>query len=447
LVWLKADCRRLTAQAKGVWSIMKMPLAFGRDGAEIALPSHVRVTVLEAKFAEAVASADDTLAEALRHPLGSPALIDLARGKKTAAISICDITRPAPNRLVLPHVLHTLEQAGVPRSGITILIATGLHRAATAQELQEIVGPEILSRYTVASHNARDEAMHVDLGTTRSGTRVLLDRRFSESDLHISLGFIEPHLMLGFSGGRKLVAPGLAGEETIKRLHSPLFMRDPRVIEGSFPDNPLHHELLEIARMARHDFLVDVALTRSRQIAQVFAGDPTIAHAAGVEFVRNSTLALLDEPVDAVITTSAGYPLDLTYYQSVKGVTAASHIIKPGGTILLAAACQEGLGSPEFTRFVRRFPDARACLDATANEAVVIDQWQLEKLALVAQKARLAFCTPGIPIEDRAYLWGPVFEEPAEAVEALCAELPRGASVAVIPEGPYVFSQLARVQP
>ncbi len=423
---------------------MKVKLAFGRDGAEVELPSHVQVTVLAAKFAEAVESAADALAEALRQPFGTPALLDLARGKKTAAISICDITRPAPNRVVLPHVLNALEQAGVPRSGIIILIATGLHRAATAQELQEIVGPEILSRYMVASHNARDKATHADLGTTRSGTRVLIDRRFVESDLHISLGFIEPHLMLGFSGGRKLVAPGLAGEETIKRLHSPLFMRDPRVIEGSFPDNPLHHELLEIAHMARHDFLVDVALTRSRQIAQVFAGSPEIAHAAGVEFVRNSTLALLDEPVDAVITTSAGYPLDLTYYQSVKGVTAASHIVKLGGTILLAAACQEGLGSPEFTRFVRRFPNARACLDVTANEPVVIDQWQLEKLALVAQKARLAFCTPGIPIRDRTYLWGPVFEEPAGAVAALCAELPHGASVAVIPEGPYVFSQLAR---
>jgi lactate racemase len=422
---------------------MKVKLAFGREDAEVELPSHIQVTVLEAKFAEAMASADDALAEAVRHPLGSPALLDLARSKKSAAISICDITRPAPNRLVLPHVLHVLEQAGVPRSGIIILIATGLHRAATTQELQEIVGPEILSRYVVASHNARDEATHRDLGTTRSGTRVLIDRRFIESDLHISLGFIEPHLMLGFSGGRKLVAPGLAGEETIKRLHSPLFMRDPRVSEGSFPNNPLHHELLEIARMARHDFLVDVALTRSRQIARVFAGDPVIAHAAGVGFVRHSTLATLEEPVDAVITTSAGYPLDLTYYQAVKGVTAGSHIVKRGGAILLAAACQEGLGSPEFTRFVRRFPDARACLDAMAREPVVIDQWQLEKLALVTQKARLCFCTPGIPVEDRAYLWGPVFEEPAKAVEALCAELPHGASVAVIPEGPYVFSQLA----
>src|SRR5262249_20746841 len=160
---------------------------------------------------------------ALRRPLGSPALLDLARGKKTAAISICDITRPAPNRVVLPHVLRTLERAGVPRAGIAILIATGLHRAATAEELREIVAPPIPGHSWVASPDARDRSAHADLGTTRSGTHVLIDRRFSDSDLHISLGFIEPHLMLGFSGGRKLVAPGLAGEETIKRLHSPLF--------------------------------------------------------------------------------------------------------------------------------------------------------------------------------------------------------------------------------
>lgn len=422
---------------------MKVTLAFGRDGAEIDIPSHVQASVLHAKSAEAAASADAALAEALAHPIGTPPLLELARGKKTAAISICDITRPAPNRIVLPHVLRTLEQAGVPRSGVTLLVATGLHRAATPQELLEIVGPDILGQYAVVSHDARDVASHVDLGMTRSGTQVLIDRRFIESELHLSLGFIEPHLMLGFSGGRKLVAPGLAGEATIKRLHSPFFMRDPHVVEGSFPDNPLHRELLEIAALSRHDFIIDVALTRSRQIARVFAGDPTAAHAAGVEFVRMATLALLEAPVDAVVTTSAGYPLDLTYYQSVKGVTAASHIVKPGGCILLAAACQEGLGSPEFTNFVRRFPDAQACLTTTEKEPVVIDQWQLEKLALVARKANLAFCTPGIPVEDRQYLWGPVFDRPDEAVAALCRALPRGAHVAIIPEGPYVFSQLA----
>jgi len=295
----------------------------------------------------------------------------------------------------------------------------------------------------VESHNARLEESHGHLGRTVGGTEVLIDRRFLQADLHLTLGFIEPHLMLGFSGGRKLIAPGLAGERTIKRLHSPLFMRDPRVIEGSYPDNPLHRELLEIARLARHDFIVDVALTRDRRIARAFAGHSEQAHAAGVEFVRQSTRAPVEEPVDAVITTGGGYPLDLTYYQCIKGITAASHILKPGGRMLLLSACREGVGSAEFRQIVHRFPDWRSCLEGLAEGPVIIDQWQLEKLALVARRAEISWCVPGVPAEERPYLWGSSFDEPQAAVDALAAVLPGDAAVAVIPEGPYVFSQLS----
>ena len=197
---------------------------------------------------------------------------------------------------------------------------------------------------------------HRHLGSTASGTPVYIDERFVSADLHITLGFIEPHLMLGYSGGRKLMAPGLAAQETIKVLHSPKFMREARAVEGSIEDNPLHRELLEIARMARHDFMVDVALARDRKIAGVFAGDPVAAHRRGVEFVSQVMLETLDEPVDAVITTSAGYPLDLTFYQAIKGITAASHIVKPGGKILLMAACEEGAGAPEFRHMLAENP-------------------------------------------------------------------------------------------
>ncbi|MBI3666620.1 MAG: nickel-dependent lactate racemase [Acidobacteria bacterium] len=424
---------------------MRIRVAFDRAGAELALPEQWRTIVLEPRFASAVDSPDRTLAEALAYPIASPPLIELARGKTSAAIAVCDITRPAPNRIVLPHVTAALEQAGVPRDGIRILIATGLHREAAPAELEEIVGPEMLARYRVDSHNARIEESHAYLGRADGGTEVLIDRRFIEADLHITLGFIEPHLMLGFSGGRKLIAPGLAAEKTIKRLHSPPFMREARAVEGSFPDNPLHRELLEIARMARHDFMVDVALTRTRQIARVFAGRAETAHARGVEFVRQSTLAPVEEAVDAVITTGGGYPLDLTYYQCIKGVTAASHILRPGGKMLLLAACREGLGSPEFTRMVRSFSGWKACLEALDRDPVIIDQWQLEKLALVARRAEIFWCAPGVPADDRRYLWGSSFEEPRAAVDAFAAALPPDASVAVIPEGPYVFSQLAEV--
>jgi nickel-dependent lactate racemase len=415
---------------------MKVHVAFDRAGAELLLPAGWRTQVLEARFAGAVESAEGALQEALARPIASPPLRDLARGKKTAAIAVCDITRPAPNRTVLPHVTRVLEEAGVPREGIRILIATGLHRVATGAELQEIVGPEMLGRYQVDSHNARIEESHAPLGRTAGGTEVLIDRRFIEADLHLTLGFIEPHLMLGFSGGRKLVAPGLAGERTIKRLHSPLFMRDHRAVEGGYPDNPLHRELLEIARMARHDFIVDVALTKDRRIAQVFAGHSEQAHLAGVAFVRESTMAPVEEPVDAVITTGGGYPLDLTYYQSIKGVTAASHILKDGGKMLLLGACREGVGSAEFTRIVRTFPDWKACLDGLLEQPVIIDQWQLEKLALVARRAEILWCVPGVPADLRRYIWGPVFDEPQRAVEALAEALPRNARVAVIPKAP-----------
>jgi nickel-dependent lactate racemase len=424
---------------------MRLNLAFGRTGLSLDLPSGFDYRVLEARSATPLVDSAAALEDALDHPTDSPALIDLARGKFTAAISVCDITRPAPNRQVLPHVLSRLEKAGMPRQGITILIATGLHRPATASEICEIVGAEIASAYQVVNHDARNLASHRHLGTTASGTPVYVDDRFIAADLHLTLGFIEPHLMLGFSGGRKLVAPGLAAQETIKVLHSPKFMREPRAAEGSIEDNPLHRELLEIARMARHDFIVDVALARNRAIAGVFAGNPVAAHRRGVEFVSKVMLETLDQTADAVITTSAGYPLDLTFYQAIKGITAASHIVKPGGKILLLAACEEGAGAPEFRRMLAENPSDTAFLDSILKLPVEVDQWQLEKLAVVTRKAEVLFYVPGLPAEYHAALWGRTFPTAAAAVDALAGSLSPGARVAVIPEGPYVLARAALV--
>ena len=421
---------------------MEIQLAFGRDGAAVKLPDKLNAQVLRPRFAAGLPDEDAALAAALDTPIGGPGLRQIARGKQSAAIAVCDITRPAPNKTVLPHVIQALEAGGIAAERISILIATGLHREATPDELIEIVGPELLGRHPVHSHRAREIDEQVFLGETSGGTQAFVDQRFIEADIHITLGFIEPHLMAGFSGGRKLISIGLAGERTIKRLHSPLFMRDANAVEGSFPDNPLHRELLEIAALAGHDFMVDVALTDTRAIAAVFAGEPIAAHARGVEFVRQSTLAQVIEPADAVITTSGGYPLDLTFYQAVKGLTAASHIVRGGGEILLAAACREGLGGPEFSGLVRASRDSAELLDALAKRTVQVDQWQAEKLAMVAEKAKLSFCVPGLSEDDRAKLWGPAHADPQEAVDGMVSRLGGGERVVVIPEGPYVFSQL-----
>ena len=270
-----------------------------------------------------------------------------------------------------------------------------------------------------------------------------MDERFVAADLRITLGFIEPHLMAGFSGGRKLVVPGLAAQETIKVIHSPRFMREPAAIEGSIDDNPLHRELTELAALAGDQFIVDVALSRDRGIAGVFAGDPVAAHRRGVEFVSQVLLQNLDKPVDAVITTGAGYPLDLTWYQCIKGITAASHIVRDGGRILIVGACTEGCGSPEFTRMLGEHSTPEAFLTALDAAEVAVDQWQIEKLALVARRAEIFYCLPGLAPELRAKLWGPAFEHLDQALTATLRGLPEGATVAIIPEGPYVLAKVS----
>ena len=420
---------------------MQIRFAFGRHGLDLTLPDGPNYEVIESRSASALPDVQKALDQALDHPIGSKPLTELAADKKTAAISVCDITRPAPNWLTLPPLLRRLHDAGIPVDGVTILIATGLHREATPSEINAILGPEIAAKYRVVNHDARVLAQHRALGKTRRGIPVFIDERFMAADLHITLGFIEQHLMLGFSGGRKLIAPGLAAQETIKVIHSPMFMREPMAVEGSITDNPLHGQLLEIARMARHDFMLDVTLTQSREVSGIFAGDPVEAHAAGVQFLRTTSLEKLSGLADAVVTSAAGHPLDLTFYQTIKGLTAAQHIAKPGGRILVLGECAEGVGSPEFAAKVASFTSYDSFLDEIGNAEVEVDQWQLEKLALAGQKYELFFYLPGLPKEKLGNLASRCFASPEAAVAAVLDGLPAGARVALVPEGPYVFAR------
>jgi len=398
--------------------------------------------VLHGCSAGALSDVKAALDQALDAPIGSAPLVELARGKRTAAISVCDITRPAPNSVTLPPVLKRLHEGGIPVEGITILIATGLHRVATPDEVVTILGEEIARTCRVVSHDAKDFAAHRSLGSTSRGTPVYIDERFMAADLHITLGFVEQHLMLGFSGGRKLIAPGLAAQQTIKGIHAPRFMREPMATEGSIEENPLHAELLEIARMARHDFMLDVTLTKERGISGVFAGDPVKAHAAAVEFIRTTGLEHIPALADAVVTSGAGYPLDLTFYQILKGVTAAQHVVKPGGPILVVAECAEGIGSPEFMEMLAKYPSHQGYLDMIRDAAVVVDQWQLEKLALCGLKHPVLFYTPKLDKAQMGALGQTMFSDIDAAVAALLQGLAAGARVALIPEGPYTFARV-----
>jgi lactate racemase len=416
---------------------------FGKTGIAVALPDGMNYEVIESRSAKSLPDVDGALERALDAPIAGPSLQKLAQGKASVAISVCDITRPVPNARTLPHILKRLHAAGIAVEGVTILIATGLHRAATPEEIRLIVGPEIAAQYRIVNHDATKFDDHQFVGETSGGVPAYIDRRFLDADLHITLGFIEQHLMLGFSGGRKLIAPGVAAQETIKVIHSPRFMREPLATEGSIDDNPLHVQLLEIAALARHDFMLDVTLTQTREISGVFAGEPLAAHRAGVNFLRRTSLEKLTELADVVITSAAGHPLDLTFYQTIKGITAAQHIVKPGGRILILGECSEGVGSPEFRHKMLEFVGFQAYLDSIQDTPVIADQWQLEKLALTGLKNDLYFHVPGVEPKQLGALAPRCYPAIDEAVVAVLSGISQGARVALVPEGPYVFARVS----
>lgn len=423
---------------------MKIQIDYGKTGLWIEVPEKNLVKILQMKPAEPLAMPMQAVNLALQSPIGSEPLASLARRHRSACIVICDITRPVPNKIILPPILSVLEANGIARNHITILIATGLHRPNWGSELEYLIGAEIAANYRIVNHDARNKSSHTYLGTTSRGTPIWVDTTYVQADLKITTGFIEPHLMAGFSGGRKLICPGIASLDTIRVMHSPRILDDAHAREGVLQGNPFHEEALEIAHSAGVDFIVNVALDEKRRITGIFAGDLEQAHLQGVDQVRSHVRDTVPQPVDIVITTSAGYPLDATFYQAIKGVTAALPIVKEGGTIILAAECAEGLGSPEFSQLVRDTTDLQQFMkNIWQDDFFVIDQWQLEELAKASRKAEVYLFSEGIPPADKTSM--PVVTIPSVAQGIELAQKRHGekATIAVIPKGPYILAELA----
>ena len=422
---------------------MRVGLEYGRTGLEVELPDRNVVKCLEYTPAQPLLDPVEAVRRSLAAPIGTPPLAKLARGRKDACVVICDITRPVPNEVLLGPILSTLEESGIPREKITILVATGLHRPNLGDELVEMVGPEIAKSYRIENHDGQEQAEHTYLGESPRGVPIWIDTRYVEADLKITTGLIEPHLMAGFSGGRKLICPGLVALETVEVWHSPRFLEHPNARCGVLEDNPVHEENTWIAQRAGCDFIVNTVIDDRRRILSVVAGHMQAAFEEGVRFVRPLVTDTVPEPVDVVVISSAGYPLDTTFYQTVKGMVAALDIVKPGGTIILAAGMAHGIGSPEFQSLYEDNASPAAFMDRILNtDYFVTDQWQLEEQAKVLRKAKVKVVTDGLDAETLRQL----FVEPAESVEAAVAdcldEYGPDATIAVIPKGPYVIAQV-----
>lgn len=424
---------------------MKVNLAYGEKGLDIELPDKNLVKILTMKNADPIENPAETLQEMLENPIGTSPLSQLAKGKHSACAVICDMTRPVPNHILLPPILSCLEISGIPRENITILIATGIHRPNLGDELIYLVGEAIARNYRIVNHYAKRKAEQSFLGKTTRKTEVFVDSTYLKSELKITTGFIEPHLMAGFSGGRKLICPGISDLDTVKVMHSPNILEHPKACEGSIEGNPFHEEVLEMAKMAGVDFIVNVALDEKRRITGIFAGDLELAHEKGVAHVRHFVSDSVNRPADVVVTTSGGYPLDATFYQAIKGLTAALPVVKKAGTIILASACSEGLGSPEFSQLVRETKDLDVFMkNIMQPDYFVVDQWQFEELAKAMRKADVILVSSGISKSDCEKML-PICVDSVEAAIEMCfKKYGPEMSIVAIPKGPYILCQIAQ---
>jgi lactate racemase len=420
---------------------MKVGLAYGSGRLEVELPDD-RTTVVSPSHPPPAPDAREEVRTALRSPIAGPPLRNLAVPGQTVAISICDGTRAQPRDVVVPAVLEALDEI-VRLEDVVVLVATGTHRGNTREELARMLGEDVLGAVRVVNHDARDDSSLVWLGRHGNDVPVWLNREWVEADLRITTGFVEPHFFAGFSGGPKMVAPGLAGLETTLTLHDAARIGHPSARFGITEGNPIHDDVRAIAAATGVHFALDVVIDAEQRVVQAFGGELFAMHAAACETARRTAMLALPERFDVVLTSNSGYPLDQNLYQAVKGMSAAAQVVKEGGTIVCAAECRDGF--PDHGSFRRELVAAQsptALLEAILDrENAVPDQWQLQIQATIQSRARVVMYTSHLTNDELAA----AHLEQTDDVGATVAEALDATSgrLCVLPEGPQTIPYVA----
>lgn len=369
-------------------------LPYGKSFLNLDIPEDHLAGILIPKLHQYIpeASGAELVHHALTHPIGTDRLCNLVVGKKRIVVISSDHTRPVPSRIIMPQILAEIRLKN-PEADITILIATGLHRATTREELEEKFGSDIVRNEKIVVHNCDDASSLVYVGKLPSGGRLVLNRLAVEADLLVAEGFIEPHFFAGFSGGRKSVLPGVASRESVSYNHNYRFIASDHARTGLLLDNPIHRDMLYAAEKAKLAFIVNVIIDSAHQPVYAVAGDCTAAHKVGTDFlIKECQVDAI--PADIVITTNGGYPMDRNIYQAVKGMTAAEASVKNGGVIIMCAQAVDGHGAPAFYQTFKEEPSLEHMMETFAQrkpEETEPDQWQSQILARVLLKAKVIF--------------------------------------------------------
>ncbi len=368
-------------------------LPYGRGHLKCEIPEERIAEVITGRLCEYVpeGTPEELVRHAMEHPIGSPTLTELAKGKKKIIVIASDHTRPVPSKEIMPSMLREIRE-GSPDADITILIATGCHRGTRTEELLDKFGEEIVENEKIVIHDC-DRSEMTSLGTLPSGGPLIVNRLAAEADLVVAEGFIEPHFFAGYSGGRKSVLPGIASREVVLANHNGRFIGDPHSRTGILEDNPIHGDMIHAAKKAGLQYIVNVVLNEEHHTIYAVAGDVEEAHLAGCAFLEKYCRAQTCES-EIVISTNGGYPMDQNIYQSVKGMTAAEAAVKPGGVIIMVSKCEDGVGGDSLYRTFEEERDLKRMTDgflATPPEETLPDQWESQVLARVLLKAHVIF--------------------------------------------------------
>ncbi|MGN0952706.1 MAG: nickel-dependent lactate racemase [Megasphaera elsdenii] len=420
-------------------------LPFGKEKIKLELPEEqvAGVLVSHAHEYKAPKSEAELVADALANPIGSPKLSDLAKGKKNCVIISSDHTRPVPSHIIMPQLLAELRK-GKPDIDITILIATGMHRATTKEELIAKYGKEIAEHEKFVIHVSRNDEDMVSIGTLPSGGDCRINKLAANADLLISEGFIEPHFFAGMSGGRKSVLPGIASKVTVLANHCSEFINSPKARTGILQGNPIHEDMLYAAKAAKLAFICNVVIDADKKVIAAFAGDREKAHYAGADF-EMKLAGVKPVPADIVITTNGGYPLDQNIYQSVKGMTAAEATCKEGGVIIDVSSCSDGHGGEDFYNNLKNAESIQKAMDeilARGRNETVFDQWEAQILMRMLLKFTIIMVTeaPQQMVEDMHMKYAASVDDAlAMAKEVLAKKGITDPKITVIPDGVSVI--------
>ena len=418
---------------------MLLDLAFGKTGLSIDVPDEWEVDVIRPTHVPALPDPELALVRALETPINSLPLRELITPSNRVGIVFSDITRPAPSHLLIPAVLSQLGH--VPAKNITLFDALGTHRPNTDAELRGMLGSNLVDKYDIVQNNAFDRSTQVFLGRTSLGHDIWLNRELAECDFVILTGFIEPHIFAGFSGGGKAIMPGMAGQETVLGNHDARMVAHPSATWGITQGNPIWGEIQEVAHKVEHLFLLNVALNKDKAIVGVFAGSLDEAHRAGCAFVKQIAMVPVPHPYDIVITSNSGHPLDLNLYQSVKGMSAAAQIVSPGGAIVIAADCWDGIPEHGLYGFLLRQAESpQHALDTIhAPGFLEQDQWQVQLQAQIQLKADVFVHSRGLSRDQIEAVLLNHSPDVISTVSELIESRGGKASLCVLPEGPQTI--------